>query len=57
MNSIGGDIMMRQTSIATVCVIRKPLIDIRYNVSSTTISVARRVKSFPFVTDVRCLSG
>ncbi len=33
--------------------IRKLFTDITDKVSSTTISIARTVKSFPFVTDVR----
>jgi hypothetical protein len=49
MNNIGGKIM--------IIIIRRPITkllkDISSRVTSTVISIARRVKSLPFVTDVR----
>jgi uncharacterized membrane protein len=52
MNNIGGTIMIINIRRPTSKGITKSLKDISSRVTSTVTSIARRVKSFPFVTDV-----
>jgi hypothetical protein len=53
MNNIGGKIIILNIRKPTTWEITKSLKDISSRVTSTAISIARRVKSLPFVTDVR----
>jgi hypothetical protein len=53
MNNVGGKRTMKNIKTATSYEITKLFTDITSKVILTTISIARRVKSFPFVTDVR----
>jgi hypothetical protein len=53
MNNIGGKIIILNSRKPTTWEITKSLKDISTSVISTVISIARRVKSIPFVTDVR----
>jgi CRISPR/Cas system endoribonuclease Cas6 (RAMP superfamily) len=53
MNNIGGKTRIKNIRRLTCWEITKLFTVISPKVSSTLISIARRVKSFPFVTDVR----
>jgi CRISPR/Cas system endoribonuclease Cas6 (RAMP superfamily) len=52
-NSIGGNIITKKISSRTWLEITQLFTDITPKVSRTILSIARRVKSLPFVTDVR----
>jgi hypothetical protein len=53
MNNIGGNRKIKQISTKTVLEIAKLFIDNSTKVTPIIMSVARRVKSLPFVTEVR----
>jgi ubiquinone/menaquinone biosynthesis C-methylase UbiE len=53
MNNIGGKIIIINIRKKTSWEITKSLKDISSRVTPTVICIARRVKSLPFVTDVR----